>query len=230
MRKQKVIIIIGPPGSGKGTQSNLLSEKLNLYYLETARVGEEKIEEAKKGSYVKVGAKRYYFEAEKRKWEKGELWSPPFVSYLVKQKIKQLSERKRGIVFAGSPRTLKEAKELMPYISKLYGKSNIKVIELKLSVKESVFRNSHRKICQLMRHPILYNKETKNLKFCPLDGSKLEKRALDKPEIIRKRYKVYQEQTFPLIDYFKKEKFKVFKVNGEQSVANVFSDILKKVK
>jgi len=82
-----------------------------------------------------------------------------------------------------------------------------------------------------MRHPILYSKETKNLKVCCLDGSKLVKRkGLDDPETIKVRLKEYQERTFPLIEYFKEKRLKVRKVNGKGSVANVFSRVLKALK
>jgi len=222
-----VVILLGPPGSGKGTQANLLTDKLNLYCFETSKVGEEKINQAKPGDYITVGGKKYYFEKEKKRWQTGKLWSSPFISYLVKQKIKELAERKRGIVFQGSPRTVEEGKEIIPLLEKLYGKTNIKIFLLELSIDQSIWRNSHRRICELMRHPILYNEETVKLTKCPLDGSKLIKRALDKPEIIKKRFEVYEEQTLPLLDYFEEKNFVVKKIKGEQSVADVFSDILK---
>ena len=106
----------------------------------------------------------------------------------LQEKIKALSKEKKGIVFAGSPRTLYEAEKILPLLEKLYGKANIKIFLLDLPLEQSIWRNSHRRICELMRHPILYNKETLKLTHCPLDGSKLIKRALDKPEVIKKRY------------------------------------------
>ncbi len=113
----------------------------------------------------------------------------------------------------------------------LAGLENIKVILLKLSAEESIYRNSHRKICELMRHPVLHNKETIKLTICPLDGSKLQKRkGLDDPETIKIRLKEYQEKTLPVINYFKKEGLKIREVNGEQSVAEVFKDILRAIK
>jgi len=227
-QKLKVIIILGPPGSGKGTQANLLAERFNLYYFETAKVGEERINKAKKGEYVLVDGKRYYFEEEKKLWQSGKLWSPPFITLLVKDKIKSLAKEKQGIIFAGSPRTLYEGERIIPLLKKLYGKENISVILIEQSAKTSIFRNSHRRICKLLRHPILYNKETVKLKYCPLDGSELIKRkGLDDPETIKVRLKEYKERTLPLIELFKQQGFKVKKINGEQSVADVFKDILK---
>ena len=169
IQNPKIVILLGPPGAGKGTQAELLSDELNLYYFETAKIGERRIKEAKKGEYIKVEGKKFYFANEKKLWESGKLWSPPFITALVKDEIKKLAKQNKGIVFAGSPRTLYEGKKIIPLLKKLYGEKNIKVILIELSEKESIFRNSHRRICKLMRHPILWTKETKNLTICPLE-------------------------------------------------------------
>ena len=226
-----VIIIIGPPGSGKGTQATLLADKLNLYYFETSKIIEERVMNAKKGEYVLVEGKKYYLLDEKRIWETGGLCSPPLVTFWVMEKIKELAERGEGIVFAGSPRTLYEAKKIMPLLNKLYGKKNIKIILFTLSPKTSIWRNSHRRICELLRHPILYNEETKKLTKCPLDGSKLISRGkLDNPETIKRRIKEYKERTLPIIDYFKRQKYQVTKISAAPPPAVIFKKILRAVK
>ncbi|MCD5396537.1 MAG: nucleoside monophosphate kinase [Candidatus Pacebacteria bacterium] len=225
--KSKVIIIIGPPGSGKGTQATLLADRLGLFYFETSRIIEPKIMGARPYDYVIIEGRKYYLKEEKKKWESGELWSPPFVTYWVQEKIKELAEKEEGIVFAGSPRTLYEAERIMPLLNKLYGKKNIKIILFTLSAKTSIFRNSHRRICELLRHPILYNEETKNLTKCPLDGSKLIRRKkLDDPETIKIRIKEYKERTLPIIDYFKKKGYKVKKISAAPPPAVIFRKIL----
>lgn len=226
-KKKLVMILIGPPGSGKGTQAILLADKLNLFYLETAKIGEERINKAKRGEYILVEGKKYYFADEKKLWQRGKLWSPPFATVLIQDKIKELAKKKQGIVLAGSPRTAYERERIFPILEELYGRENIKIFLIEISVKESVFRNSHRRICELMRHPILYNEETEKLFHCPLDGSKLIKRALDKPEIIKKRYKVYEKETLPLVDFFDKHGLKVHRIRGADSPAKVFKEILK---
>ncbi|MDO8435762.1 MAG: nucleoside monophosphate kinase [bacterium] len=227
-QNKKVIILIGPPGSGKGTQGELLSEKLNLYYFEAAKVGEEKINKAKKGEYVIADGKKYYFEKEKKLWQTGKLWSPPFITALVKKKIEELAEAGNSIILSGSPRTLYEGERIAPLLIKLYGKENINIILIEQSAEASIFRNAHRKICELMRHPMLWTKETSKLKNCPLDGSKLLKRkGLDDPETIKIRLKEYKERTYPLIGLFRKQGLKIKKINGEQLVVDVFKDILR---
>jgi len=234
MQKQ-VIIIFGPPGAGKGTQSELLADKLNLYYFETSKILEQKFQEAEGLSRdkrsVEINGEKFDILNEKKLWKEGILCSPPFATYLVKGKIKELAGQGKNLVIAGSPRTLYEGKEVIPLIKELYGEENIKTILIEIEPKETIFRNTNRRICELMRHPILYNEDTKDLKICPLDGSKLIKRkGLDDPEIIKIRLKEYKERTIPLMEYFREQGIKVNKINGEQTVVNVHKDILKVIK
>lgn len=229
--EKRVIILFGPPGAGKGTQSELLSDKIGLYLFETSGIIEKKISEAEEGSFIEVDGEKYYFDKERELWKAGKLWDPPFVVYFVKEKIKELSAGRKNIIFSGSPRTIYEVERVMPVLEDLYGKENIKIILIEIKPEETIFRNSHRKICELMRHPILFNDETKNLTICPLDGSKLVIReGLDDPESIKVRLKEYTERTLPMVEYFEKNNFKVHRINGEQSVVNVHKDILDAVK
>jgi adenylate kinase len=226
----KVIILMGPPGAGKGTQAELLAEKLNLFHLETSKILEERFREKIKGEIL-IEGKKYSFSKEKKLWEEGKLCSPPFVTYLIIEKIKELKKAGKNLVLSGSPRTLYEAERVIPVLEKLYGRKNIRCFFLDISPEETIFRNSHRRICELMRHPILYLKENEKLKRCPLDGSRLIKRGrLDKPETIRVRLKEYKERTLPVIEYLKKRKIKVDKINGSPPPAIVFENILKKLK
>src|SRR3989339_1599791 len=219
MAKPSVVIILGQPGSGKGTQAELVAGKFNLYSLETSKLIETKVMNAKEGEYAEVDGQKYYFSHEKELWTQGILCSPPFVSWLVKTKIEELAKEGRGVVMSGSPRTLIEGQNLIPLLKNLYGAENIRVILLELTAEQTIWRNSHRRICELMRHPILFSKETENLTKCPLDGSNLLRReGLDDPETIKVRLKEYAERTFPLVDFLKKQNLPVINVNGEQSV------------
>jgi len=229
---KQIIILFGPPGAGKGTQAELLSSSMGLTHFETSKILEEQFKKAENLSdeerFVQVGEKKYDMLDEKKLWDEGVLCSPPFVVYLVKKKIKELSDLGESLVLSGSPRTLLEAEQVAPLIKELY-KENIKVFFIEINPKETIFRNSHRKVCELMRHSILYSEENKKLSFCPLDGSKLIKRELDDPETIKTRLEEYKERTFPVVEYLEKEGIEVKKINGEQSVADVFKDILKEV-
>lgn len=230
--KRLAIILIGPPGCGKGTQAQLLAEKFNLYYFETSKIIEQNVMSASKNDYVKIGGKKYSLIHERNLWKSGILCTPILIDYWVKSKFKELFREGKNLVIAGYPRTLSQGKVGMPLLKKLYGGEDIKIIEILLSPEQTIWRNQRRRICELMRHPILSARpEFLKLTYCPLDGSKLMKRkGLDDLKTIITRLKEYKERTFPLIEYFKKQGFKVKKVNGEQSVVKVFSDILKAIK
>ena len=225
--REKVIIILGSPGAGKGTQAELLSEKFNLYFWDTSRVIGKIIESAPKGAYIEADEKKYYFKKQKELRRSGKLWQPEFLVYFAKEKIKELSGDGEGIALVGSPRTLYEAKQVIPLLKALYEIENIKVVLIEITEKEAIWRNTHRRECKLALHPVLYSEETAKLTRCMLDGSKLFKRADDTPKIIRVRLKEYKKRTLPLIDYFKKEGLIIVKVDGSPTPDNVFKNILK---
>jgi len=231
MENKRVIILLGPPGAGKNSQAQLLAEAGGFVNFETSKILEESFAKASSKSFVRVAGKNYYLKNEKLLWGKGMLCSPPFVTYLIKEKIKKLFRAGESIVFSGSPRTLGEAEELVPLLERLYGKKEIKVIFIDIPPEETIARNSKRRICSLMRHSIIYSEETKNLTRCPLDGSKLiTRKGLDDPQTIKVRLKEFKERTFPLIEYLRKRGLVVKKVNGVGSVAEVFERIKKALK
>lgn len=227
MEQKKVLIIIGSPGSGKGTQANLLSEKFGLYHFRSSRIVGRIIEKAEPGSFIEVEDKKYYFEEQKQLSENGKLWDPPFLTYFVQEKIKQLHKEGERIVFDGAVRTMYEGERVIPLLKQLYGADNIKVIYLEITEDEAIFRNTHRRECELARHPVLYSQETAKLTKCQLDGSKLIERKDDSPEVIKVRLKEFKDRTMPLLKLFEKQGLIVDKIDGSPSPANVFKNILK---
>lgn len=224
---KQIIFLFGQPGAGKGTQAELLSDKTGYYHFESSKVIEHCFKTENPDKVFNIEGQDYRVEDEIKKWEKGELNSPPFVVNLMLEKIKELAQDDKSIIFSGSPRTVYEAEKEIPLLKELYGNENIKFVLLEISAETTIFRNSHRRICELIRHSILFTKETEHLTLCPLDGSKLVKRkGLDDPETIKNRLKIYKEQTHPVTDHVEKEGIKVRKVNGEQSVADVFHSVL----
>ncbi len=239
----KAIFLIGPPGSGKGTQAELLAKELGFYHFEISKVIEEKFKEAGPADQEMIHQKKH--------WSAGELVHPETISQWFKQEVEKLKSQVAGFVFSGSARTVEEAKQNLNYLSEIYGKpgsrnsdsgsaaefsrrdsefslpgkENIVAIEIKLSEEESVKRNSSRRICQKNRHPIPNFPEYKDIKTCPQDGSEIITRELDKPEIIKQRYQVYLNETAPVIDYFRQSGYKVKEVNGDQPIEKVFEDI-----
>ncbi len=226
-----IVIILGPPGSGKGTQAELISSVFNLHCFETSKILEQKFKNADEDDFIEADDKKFYIKDEKKLWETGFLCSPPFVTQLVIERIKELNDEGKSIIFSGSPRTLYEGEKITPVLKELYGTDDIKVIFLNISAEETIQRNSNRRICKLMRHSILYSEETKHLKFCPIDGSELLKReGLDDVESIKVRIKEFKERTMPLFDFFKREDLSVNEISGSNSPVEVFEEIMKVLK
>ena len=218
----KIFLLIGAPGSGKGTQAELLAKKFKLVHFETSKILEKKLAKVNPRDKEMMLAKKQYYA--------GKLVIPELVARMVMEEIKKLHKNKKGIVFSGSPRTLFEATTEMPLFEDLYGRKNIHIYYITLTQKESVRRNTVRKICVKNRHPIpVVLPEYRDVKKCPWDGSKIVSRALDKPAIIAKRFKVFLKDTKPVLNYFKQHRFKVFQVLGEQPIEKVQSDILKQL-
>lgn len=230
MKRSSIIILLGPPSSGKGTQAQLLADKTNFYHLETSKIIIANLEGITKDDFVLVEGEKYFLFKEKKMREKGVLMSPPLITYWIKEKVKELAKDKKGIIFSGSPRTLHEGEKVIPFLKKLYGEKNILVLIVEVSEKEIIHRATHRKTCSLMRHPILYTEETANLRRCPIDNSPLVVRKDDTPEAVRTRLKEYQDRTTPLVRYFRKQNLRIKKINGEKSVEEVFDNILRVTK
>ena len=221
--KRWAVFLIGPPGSGKGTQADLLAQRFGLVHIQTSKLGEEKInnQELVKNDPELAEVKRLY--------DKGELFPPPWAVKIVLEKVKELAEQNKGVVFSGSPRTIYEAENEMPYFENLYGKENIKVLNLKIGEEESVGRNSNRRVCKANGHPIPNFDQFKNILVCPQDGSEIITRSLDTPETIKTRNEVYRRRTEPILALFKDKNYNVIEVNGEQLIEKVFKDILYKL-
>lgn len=219
--KKWAVILIGPIGSGKGTQAELLAEKFGLTHIETSKLLEEKFNNADSGDI--------FLMEQKKLWETGILNKPEFVVGILVDKIKELRNQEAGIIFSASPRTLYEAEKEMPVLEDLFGRENIRVVHIQIGENESIKRNSHRRICKANRHPIPNFPEFKNIKVCPRDGSELITRTLDNPEVIKVRYQEYLNRTEPILDFLKKRGYGLIDVNGEQAIEKVFHDILDKI-
>ena len=218
MDKKWVVLLIGPPGSGKGTQAEMLAEKFGLVHLESSQVIEGKFKNADPDDPV--------ISKEKAAWKAGELTSPELVREWMLEEIRALHNKGMGIVFSGSPRTMFEAEGEIPVFEELYGKDNVKTIHLNLSKEESIKRNSGRRICEANRHTIPDFPIFKDIKTCPKDGSPLVKRELDTPETIAVRYEVYLRRTQPILSFIQEKGYNIIEIEGEQDIDKVFKDIL----
>ncbi|MBI2054168.1 MAG: nucleoside monophosphate kinase, partial [Candidatus Staskawiczbacteria bacterium] len=122
---KQVIILFGPPGAGKGTQAELLADKLGYYHFESSKVIEACFQNEQQEKVFSIEGNDYKVGDEKKRWEQGLLNSPPFVVFLMAERIKELAEMGKSIIFSGSPRTVYEAEREIPLLKELYGLENI---------------------------------------------------------------------------------------------------------
>ncbi len=222
---KKAIIIFGPPGSGKGTQAELLAKRFHFIHFDT-------------GSYIEklVNAPGWWkskiLRRERKNFDSGKLCTPSWVLKIIKLAVTKIYKAGYGVVFSGSPRTLYEAfgtknNGLIQTLISLYGRENIFVLKLSIREKFSIERNSHRVVCSICGLPLLAKAKIKNCAFC---GGTMRRRSLDKPEVIKVRLKEYQERTYPIIQGIKKLGIKLFEINGEPLPFLIHQEIVKKLK
>ncbi len=222
--KKIVIILYGPPGSGKGTQANLLASKLNLIHFDTGKFLESVVHDPARQNEKIIRRERKLFDT-------GILMTPSFVLHEVERDARRIRKADWGIIFSGSPRTLYEAKGLYPVLEKLYGKKNIFVFELQAPLDYSMKRNSARMECKHCGYNLLTAfYPTKKAKYCPICGGPFYRRSLDKPGIIKVRLEEYRTRTLPVINFAKKRGYRVIALDARPAPYKVLKHILKYLK
>lgn len=220
--QEQAVIIYGPPGSGKGTQAELLARKFNFIHFDTGRYIESVVRASGWQKSAILRRERHLFDT-------GKLCDSGWVLKMSKRFAERLSKMGYSIVFSGSLRTLPEAfgsknNGLVHALEKLYGKKNVVVVQLLVGVKSSLRRNSHRLVCSVCGLPLLANAKVKQCAFC---GGKMRTRSLDAPAVIKVRLKEYHNRTYPIIAGMKKRGFRVVSVNGEPLPYKVHESIVK---
>ena len=207
------LIILGPPGAGKGTQAAFIASEQNIPHISTGDMLREAI---KNGTELGLQAKAVM--------DAGNLVSDELIIELVKERISQ-EDCKNGFLFDGFPRTIPQAEALQENNVDING-----VIELVIADEEIIKRMSGRRI-----H--LASGRTYHVDFNPpkksgLDdatGEELIIRKDDEPETVKDRLKVYWTQTQPLIEYYSNFKnasdFKYLTVDGTLTVQEIKNNI-----
>lgn len=203
------IIILGPQGSGKGTQAKLLSEKLNLFYFESGRFLRELSKKR-----PEIG----------ERIDKGHLVADEEMFSLVSEDLEEKNSQGDNMILDGYPRSIKQYELLEEWLKKK-GKDIDYAILLEISQKESIRRLSARRMDKTTGK--IYNLITdppgKDIK-----RENLIQREDDKPEAIRQRLKDYKKVTEPLIKKLKEEG-KLIEIDGEQPIETIFSQIIEKL-
>lgn len=206
------LILLGAPGAGKGTQAKRIVEKYGIPHIATGDILREAVA---KGTELGKKAKEYM--------DRGELVPDEIVIGIVKERLQQ-PDCEKGFLLDGFPRTLKQAEALDDMLNEL-GKKIDSVIYIDVPEEEVVKRIVNRRTCRncgAVYHLIYAPPKEPNK--CDKCGGELYQRDDDKEETVRQRFKVYMENTAPLIEYYEKKGI-LHKVDGTKNIDEVFQQI-----
>lgn len=200
------LIILGPPGVGKGTIAKKLVEKYNIIHISTGDLLREAVK-----NQTELGQKAKKF------MNSGKLVPDDLIIPLIKERIKK-DDCKKDFILDGFPRTIAQLKALEKITS------IDKVLNLNSSEKTIIKRLSERRICKkcgAIYH--ITNIPPKKEGICDKCGGILYQRNDDKPETIKKRLKTYKNQTEPLIGYYKNKDL-LADINAENKIEKIIED------
>jgi len=209
------IIILGPQGSGKGTQAERLEQRLHLEHIETGQIfrtmaGKNNALGIKINNLINL---------------KGRLLTTEFVIKILQSYLSKVPKDK-GLIFDGYPRNLTQARAL-DRLLRLFNRRLTHVIYLPISRGTTLTRLVRRRTCRhCNRKFILGVNLKKGATICPNCGGEIYQREDDKPRAISRRLSIYLKQTKPLIKYYKKQGI-LITIDGEPPIPVVSKNILK---
>jgi adenylate kinase len=200
-----IVVMLGPPGAGKGTQCSLLAERLAIPHVSTGDLLREAIAQQTPLGQL---AQPYI--------ERGELVPDEMMIGLVRERLLQPDAR-RGAILDGFPRTIEQAVGLNQVLAGL-GRKVDAVIYLRVPIEEVVERIAGRYTCPQCGASYHLRGSPPTVEGrCDLCGSELYQRPDDRREVVRRRLEVYEEQTAPLIDFYRAEHV-LSEVDGNASI------------
>ncbi len=223
---KRVIIFTGPPTSGKGTQALELEQESGVFNLESTAVIREHFPGQPNDPVVIEQRARVL---------RGDIVDPPVILEWMREKILALAAQGQELVLSGSPRSLFEtagderSEGLIPLFERLYGAQNIFIFYLVISEEEALKRSGTRRVCVAHDHPIPDTAENRNLTACPWDGSPLRRRPDgldDKPDVIRKRYREYQQRMEPIFAYLRERGYAIHEIDGTEPITEIHQKVV----
>lgn len=211
------MILLGPPGCGKGTQAKIL---INTYRISQISTGDILREALKKGSPLGLEAKTYM--------DKGLLVPDHLVIKIIEERLQQ-ADCKSGFILDGFPRTVAQAEALDTTLSKM-GLDLKNVFSIEVDEEELIKRLTGRRICRQCgeSYHVNFNPPRKE-GICDTCQGELYQRDDDKEETIRNRLKVYQAQTAPVINFYKTKGI-LHSIDGIGSIEEISERIINIIK
>jgi len=208
------IILLGPPGAGKGTQAKMLIDKYRMPQISTGDILRAAVKE---GTPLGKEAKSFM--------DKGQLVPDSVVIGIVEERIQQ-PDCQRGYMLDGFPRTVPQAEALDEMLKKRKSKID-HVVSIEVGRDELVKRLTGRRTCRECGEGFhIHSKPPKKAGKCDKCGAELYQRDDDNEKTVTARLQVYENQTFPLIEYYKKQG-KVKPVDGLGEMKTIFERITK---
>lgn len=214
---KRFIVLLGPPGAGKGTQAKMISEKLDIPHISTGDILRESV---KKDTPLSREVKQVM--------EKGELVSDSLLEQIIKERLNE-RDCDKGFLLDGYPRNLSQSETLKAILSEKNIFGDVVALEISVSDDEIVQRLKNRRSCPNcgMVYNLVSNPPKKDA-ICDNCGYQLVLRDDDKEETVRQRLLVYHQKTEPVIYFF--EKFnKLLKVNGNGTPEKILEEVLEKL-
>ena len=207
------LVILGPPGAGKGTQAEYIVKRYNIPHISTGDIFRENI---KNNTELGKKAKSYMY--------KGLLVPDDLVIALVEDRLNK-DDAKEGFLLDGFPRTVAQAVSLDSILDKNDDKLT-KVINISVDPEILIERAVGRRVCKTcgMTYHVKFN-PPKEEGVCDKDGTKLIQRDDDTEETVKTRISVYFDQTAPLIDYYRAQNL-LIDIDGAKDIDKVFDDIV----
>jgi len=209
------IILLGPPGAGKGTQAKRIAERYGIPQISTGDILRENVQ---RGTELGLQAKAIM--------ARGELVPDSLVCDMVAQRLRQ-PDCEHGFILDGFPRTPAQAGWLDAFLeNEFFDNSNAGmglpiVIRLDVDYNQLLRRLTGRRTCLASGHIYnVYFQPPRVAEICDQDGSKLVTRNDDREEVIRERLNTFEAQTRPVADYYQ-QKGRLFAVNGDLPVDQV---------
>jgi len=211
------IVLLGPPGAGKGTQAEIVSEKLGLVHVSSGDIFRENLKQQTELGKMAQGY-----------MNRGELVPDDVTIAMIHERLSR-QDCANGALLDGFPRTPAQADALAKMLATLHSQVN-SVPYISVPAEVLIERLSGRWTCRAEGH-VYHEKHNppKKAGICDLDGSELYQREDDKPATVENRIRVYMNQTSPLIEYYR-QKGLLAEIDGMQPIENVTADLMAAIK
>lgn len=213
-----IIIMLGAPGTGKGTVAGILSKELNIPQVSTGDIFRKNMQEK---TELGMQVESYI--------SKGELVPDDITVKIVENRLKE-DDAKNGVILDGFPRTVKQAEAIEKILEK-EGKKIDLAINLTTPEEEIIERTSNRRVCSNPECKTVYNlvlNPSKVEGICDKCGSKLIARKDDNPETVKNRLNSYFLQSSPLVEYYD-EKGNLYSALVSKTINKMGVDVAKEI-